>query len=111
MSVYDPAAEAARWHAMAADLDLRSQQSARRAEILRQAAEDPAEIERERQRHFARDQAEGGARARVFPWKPPGAWVRIYILNAAAEAGREAARLLTSAANFREIGEAIAADP
>jgi hypothetical protein len=109
MSAYDPAAEAARWQAMAADLAARSQQAARLAEILRQAAEDPAEIERERQRHFARDQAEGGARARVFPWKPPAGWVRIYIHNAAATAEREAARLLTSAANFREIAEAVRA--
>jgi phage-related protein len=109
MSGYDPAAEAARWHAMAADLVTRSQQAARLAEILRQAAEDPVEIERERARHFARDQAEGGARARVFPWKPPAGWVQIYILNAAATAEREAARLLTSAANFREIGEAVRA--
>jgi len=46
MSAYDPAAEAARWQAMAADLAARSLQAARLAEILRQAAEDPAEIER-----------------------------------------------------------------
>lgn len=109
MSAYDLAAEVARWQVMAADLAARSQQAARRAEILRQAAEDPAEIERERERIVARDRAEGGARARVFPWKPPAGWVRIYIQNAAAEAEREAARLLTSAANFREIAEAIAA--
>ena len=111
MSAYDPAAEAARWQAMAADLVTRSQQAARLAEIRRLAADNPAEIERERERHAARDRAEGGARARVFPWKPPAGWVRIYIQNAAAEAEREAARLLTSAANFREIGAAIAADP
>jgi hypothetical protein len=109
MSAYDPAAEAARWQAMAADLAARSLQAARLAEILRQAADDPAEIERERERHAARDRAEGGARARVFPWKPPAGWVRIYIQNAAATAERQPARLLTSAVNFREIAEAVRA--
>jgi hypothetical protein len=109
MSAYDPAAEAARWQAMAADLAARSQQAAHLAEILRQAAEDPAEIERGREFMAALDRAEGGARARVFPWRPPAAWVRDHFLMRAYNAEREAASLLTSAANFREIAEAVRA--
>lgn len=110
MKGYNLTAEAERWRSIAADLAARSQQATRRAESLRRAAESPAEIERERERHRARDLAAGGARARVFPWKPPAGWVKVYIQNAAAEAEREAARLLSSAASFREIGEAVAAE-
>lgn len=109
MSAYDPAAEAARWQAMAADLAARSQQAARLAEILRQAADDPAEIERGREFMAALDRAEGGARARVFPWRPRASWVRDHFLMRSYNAECEAARLLTSAANFREIAEAVRA--
>lgn len=109
MTPYDSATEADKWQAAAAALDVRAQQAAALSEIFRQAAENPAEIERGREFMAARDRAEGGARARVFPWKPPAAWVRDHFLMRAYNAEREAERLTESAKRFREIGEAVRA--
>jgi len=109
VSAYDSATEAANWQAKAAALAARAKQAAVLAEILRQAAENPAEIERGREFMAAQDRAEGGARARVFPWKPPAAWVRDHFLLRAFNAEREAARLTDSAGRFREIAEAVRA--